>query len=159
MEIIYVWGLLLLVLSVVIARSFFLLARRFFGQESDQSQERETVSSRLGITNCPACHEEMGVGEVVCPHCAHDVAAFSQGRAAAALEVLQRRIVARARRTRAEGIVVYLAFAVFGTGAIIFGVIVGSWLSIAAGVLTLVIEGLGYWLDRARPEEPVAFDI
>lgn len=147
-------ALLLLVFSVVVARVIFLLGQRFPGQQSGQRHERETIASRLGTTNCPECNREMGVREAVCPQCGHDVAAFNQGHAAAALELMEGRIVARARITRAEGVVVYIAFGIFGTGAIIFGVLFGSLLSIAAGVVTLAIEGFGYWLDREKaPKE------
>lgn len=148
-------GLLLLLFSVVAVRAIFLLGRNIIFRRNAERHDRGTISARLGFTNCPECRGEMGVEKEACPHCAHDVAEFNQGHAAAAIELLQRRVASHARLKWIEGIVVYVAFAVFGTGVIIFGILAGSWLSIVAGVLTLAVEGFGYWLDKEKAPKPL----
>jgi hypothetical protein len=78
------------------------------------------------------------------------VAAFTHGHAAEGLEIVRNRMIAHARIVRVEAVSIYIIFGIFGTGAIIFGTLANSWLSIVGGVLTFAIEGFGYWLDRKK---------
>jgi hypothetical protein len=82
----------------------------------------------------------MGVTSVVCPSCAHDVAAFNLGYAAVALESLQRQIVARRRRAGTEAIVLYAIFISFALGGIVYGFFADSRLIMAAGFIALAID-------------------